>query len=167
LPPYFFNFTVQKMGETIVKHAFLNYFFRKIQKFEETTPSSVLLSRAFTADDLDRCMEILREIFLSIDYDLHIPLERYYQTVFYLIFTLLGFRIQAEAKTNKGWIDAVVISKSIYIFEFKLNGTKEETLSQIKDKKYYEKYISKGKPIVLVGVEFKDRDIGDYLTETL
>ncbi|HMY69309.1 MAG TPA: PD-(D/E)XK nuclease domain-containing protein, partial [Leptospiraceae bacterium] len=112
-------------------------------------------------------MEILREIFLSIDYDLHIPQERYYQTVFYLIFTLLGFRIQAEAKTNKGWIDAVVISKSIYIFEFKLNGTKEETLSQIKDKKYYEKYISKGKPIVLVGVEFKDRNIGDYLTETL
>ncbi|HNI98766.1 MAG TPA: PD-(D/E)XK nuclease domain-containing protein, partial [Leptospiraceae bacterium] len=93
--------------------------------------------------------------------------EKYWQTVFYLIFTLLGFRIQAEVKTNKGRIDAVVESKSIYIFEFKLNGTKEEALAQIKDKKYYEKYLSIGKPVILVGAEFKDRNIGDYLTEAV
>lgn len=57
-------------------------------------------------------------------------------------------------------------SKSIYIFEFKLNGTKEEALRQIK-KKYYEKYISLGKPIYLVGAEFQDKNLGEYLIERM
>jgi hypothetical protein len=150
-----------------VKDAFLNYLFRKIQTKEEGTPYSYRLSKAFGENDLQTCIEILREIFLTIEYDIQINQEKYYQTIFHLIFTLLGFRIHTEVKTNRGRIDAVVESKSIYLFEFKLNGTKEEALSQIKEKKYYEKYISKGKPIYLVGLEFQDKNVGEYLVEKL
>ena len=150
-----------------VKDAFLNYLFRKIQTKEEGTPYSYRLSKAFGENNLQTCIEILREIFLTIEYDIQINQEKYYQTIFHLIFTLLGFRIHTEVKTNRGRIDAVVESKSIYLFEFKLNGTKEEALSQIKEKKYYEKYISKGKPIYLVGVEFQERNVGEYLVEKL
>ncbi|HNN03627.1 MAG TPA: AAA family ATPase [Leptospiraceae bacterium] len=149
-----------------VKQAFLNYLFG-FMKREETGSIIFKLYTAFSEDRLEDCIDILREIFLSINYDIQIRQEKHWQTVFYLIFTLLGFRIQAEVKTNKGRIDAVVESKSIYIFEFKLNGTKEEALAQIKDKKYYEKYLSIGKPVILVGAEFKDRNIGDYLTEAV
>jgi hypothetical protein len=148
-----------------VKDAFLNYLFRKILNKEEGTPYSYKLKKAFAIDDLEEVIEILREIFLTIDYDIQIPQEKYYQTIFYLIFTLLGFRIQTEVKTNRGRIDAVVESHSIYLFEFKLNGSKEEALSQIQERKYYEKYLSLGKDIYLVGVEIKDRNLGGYVVE--
>lgn len=112
--------------------------------------------------------------FEGIEYDLHIPQEKYCQTLFYLIFTMLGLKIQTEVKTNIGRIDAVIESKSIYIFCFvetdcnlSLHGTKEEALNQIKAKKYFEKYRNRGKDVYIVGAEFKDRNIGEYAVEKL
>ncbi|HNI98923.1 MAG TPA: PD-(D/E)XK nuclease domain-containing protein, partial [Leptospiraceae bacterium] len=136
---------------------------------KKEAPGSLIikLTEAFQQEDLERSIQTVREIFAGIEYDLHISHEKYYQTLFYLTFTLLGFRISTEVKTNLGRIDAVIESKSIYIFEFKFSGTKEEALSQIKNKKYYEKYLNKGKDIYLVGAEFKDRNIGEYLVEKL
>ncbi len=78
---------------------------------------------------------------------------------------MIGLKIQTEVKTNLGRIDAVIQSKSIYIFEFKFHGTKEEAIAQIKSKKYYEKYLNLGKPIYLIGAEFQDKNIGDYIVE--
>ncbi len=148
-----------------VRHAFLNYILKKIQTKNVATSPQVQLFRAFQRDDLEEVFDLLREVFVNIQYDIQIRAEKYYQTIFYLVFNLLGFFVQTEVKTNKGRIDAVVEYKSIYIFEFKLNGTKEEALEQIKTKKYYEKYLSKGKPIYLIGAEFRDRNIGEYLVE--
>lgn len=148
-----------------VRHAFLNYILKKIQTKNVATSPQVKLFRAFQREDLEEIFDILREMFVNIQYDIQINSEKYYQTIFYLVFNLLGFFVETEVKTNKGRIDAVVESKSIYIFEFKLNGTKEEALSQIKTKKYYEKFISKDKPIYLIGAEFRDRNIGEYLVE--
>ena len=53
----------------------------------------------------------------------------------------------------------------MFLFEFKLNGTREEALEQIKNKRYYEKYLGKGKRIVMVGAEFdrEERNVGEYL----
>lgn len=145
----------------------LNYIMDRIGRNRPSSAAVFELIRALNENDIEKCMEILREVFISVDYDIQIPKEKYWQTVFYLIFKLLGFRITTEVKTNPGRVDAVIDDKCIYIFEFKLNGTKEEALAQIKTKKYYEKYIGKGKPIYLIGAEFKDRNIGDYTVETL
>ena len=148
-----------------VKKAFLSYFMQKFRKKEAPGSLIIKLTEAFQQEDLERSIQTVREIFAGIEYDLHISHEKYYQTLFYLTFTLLGFRISTEVKTNLGRIDAVIESKSIYIFEFKFSGTKEEALAQIRNKKYYEKYLNKGKDIYLVGAEFKDRNIGDYAAE--
>ena len=93
--------------------------------------------------------------------------QKYYQTVFYLIFSLIGLKVEAEVKTNKGRIDAVIIDKDIYIFEFKFDGDKDQALNQIKDKKYFEKYQGKGKKIYLFGVEFADRNVGEWVVEKM
>ena len=74
-------------------------------------------------------------------------------------------KIKAEVKTNIGRIDVVIDSKSIYILEFKLNGTKEEALTQIKTKKYYEPFLKEGKTIYLVGLEFKEKNVGEFIVE--
>jgi len=126
----------------------------------------VKLIDCLQSNDLDEFFEILRIFFANIPYDIQLKQEKYYQTVFYLIFSLLGLRVQTEVTTNRGRIDAVVeLHKTIYVFEFKLFGTREEALAQIKEKEYYEKYLNSGKEIILIGVAFdpEERNIGDYL----
>jgi len=150
-----------------VRQAFLNYFLRKIHKRNIISSPTIKLYNAFQKEDVEEIFNVIKEVFTNIEYDLQIQQEKYYQTIFYLLFNLLGYYIQTEVKTNRGRIDAVVESKSIFIFEFKLNGSKEEALGQIKEKKYFERYISKGKKIYLLGVEFRDRNLGEYLVEII
>jgi len=125
------------------------------------------LIRALRNDNFETFFDTLRIFFADIPYDLHISKEKYYQTVFYLIFSLVGLKVEAEVKTNKGRIDAVIIDKDIYIFEFKFNGDKDNALRQIKERGYFEKYQAKSKEIYLLGVEFTDRNIGDWVIEKL
>ena len=81
----------------------------------------------------------------------------------------MGFDIISEESTNIGRIDAVIrFSETIYIFEFKL-GSSLEAITQIKRKKYYEKFIVEKKEILLVGVGFNliNRNTSDYQTERI
>ena len=123
------------------------------------------LIRTLRNEDFETFFDTLKIFFADIPYDLHIKKEKYYQTVFYLIFSLIGLKVKAEVKTNKGRIDAVIIDKEIYIFEFKFNGDKDRALNQIKEKKYFEKYQGKGKEIYLFGVEFIDKNVGEWVVE--
>jgi hypothetical protein len=120
---------------------------------------------ALRDQDFETFFDTLRIFFANIPYDLQISKEKYYQTVFYLIFSLIGLKVEAEVKTNKGRIDAVIIDKDIYIFEFKFEGDKDQALNQIKDKRYFEKYQGEGKKIYLFGVEFADRNVGEWVVE--
>ncbi|WDN90065.1 hypothetical protein BuS5_03035 [Desulfosarcina sp. BuS5] len=113
--------------------------------------------------DFELFFDTLRIFFANIPYDLQINKEKYYQTIFYLVFSLIGLKVEAEIKTNKGRIDAVIIDNDIYIFEFKFNGDKDKALNQIKEKKYFEKYQGTNKKIYLFGVEFMDRNVGEWI----
>ncbi|RUM67600.1 MAG: hypothetical protein DSZ07_08465, partial [Sulfurovum sp.] len=57
---------------------------------------------------------------------------------------------------------SVFIDDKIYIFEFKVD--KKGALEQIKSKEYFQKYLSSGKEIYIVGVEFdsKSRNVVGY-----
>ena len=126
------------------------------------------LIRALRANDLPRFFETLNIFFANIDYSLHLKNEKYYQTIFYMIFLLLGLNISAEMKTNKGRIDAVIeLQDDIYIFEFKLDGAASTALQQTKDKEYAEKYRSRDKAITLVGAnfDFDQRKITEWTHE--
>jgi hypothetical protein len=135
--------------------------------YAETNGYLVSLIRALRNDDFETFFDTLRIFFADIPYDLHIKKEKYYQTVFYLIFSLIGLKVETEVKTNKGRVDAVIIDKDIYIFEFKFNGNKNKALSQINDKRYFEKYQGTGKEIYLFGVEFADRNVGEWAVEKI
>jgi len=149
-----------------VKNAFLTYlssFYTPVAK--EYTPNYIFeLQEAVEKNEIDEFIKILKVFFANIEYDLHIDNEKYYQTIFYLVFTLLGFRISTEVKTNTGRIDSVIETDThTYIFEFKLFDTASMAMEQIEDKKYYEKYLLNKKQIVLVGVGFdkKTKNIKD------
>jgi len=84
--------------------------------------------------------------------------EKHYHAIFYVVFTLIGQYIDAEVRSATGRADAVVkTNDSIYVFEFKLNGTAEEAIKQIDSKDYLLPYTLDGKKIIKVGAEFCKR----------
>ncbi len=111
--------------------------------------------QAINNADLDGFLTIFQSFLANIDYKLHIPHEKYYQSIFFTVFKFLGATIEAESCTNEGRIDAYVkTEKAVYIFEFKLDKTADEAISQIVDRHYYEKFQSCGLPIRMIGVNF-------------
>jgi hypothetical protein len=117
--------------------------------------------------DIDAFMTRLKAFFAGIPYELSDNTERHYQTLFFLVFTLMGQFTQAEVRSAKGRADMVVSTNDrIYIFEFKLSGsgTAEEALKQIDDKGYLIPYTAGGRRITKIGVEFdiKERNIGRW-----
>ena len=125
---------------------------------------------ALTDGDLEEMFKVLGIFFANIPYDLHVKQEKYYQTIFYLLFMMIGFRAQAEVQTNDGRIDAVVeVDDHIYLFEFKLDKSADEAMDQIKDRQYYQKYQGRGKPITYIGANFntKKRTVDDWKAEQI
>lgn len=126
------------------------------------------LCQALNNHDLDGFFTTLQIFFANIPYDITVKDEKYYQSLFYAIFTLLGFQLEAEVRTNKGRIDCVIQTRDkVYVIEFKLNDTKEAALKQIKDKQYAQKYQGGDKDVVLLGVAFDPvtRNVRDFVQE--
>ena len=87
-----------------------------------------------------------------------------------MVFRLLGADIRTEVKTADGRIDAVVENAdTVYVLEFKLNGTAQDALAQIKDKNYCLPYSNSDKKVIAVGVEFswQTRNIAEWKTQNV
>jgi len=126
------------------------------------------LAVAMRGRDWERFFDVLQVFFADIPYDIQRSQEKYYQTVFYLIFKLLGLQIGAEVRTNRGRIDAVVeIDGAVFIFEFKLDGSPEQALAQIEERGYAEKY-ARREDVILIGVAFstEQRGVVDWRVES-
>ena len=119
--------------------------------------------------NLESCLERTRSFFASIPNDLNNKEEKHYQTIFYLLFRLMGQYVDTEVKSAVGRADVVIkMQDAIYILEFKMNGTAEEALAQINSKGYAIPYEADHRKVVKVGINFDSttRTIGDWKIET-
>ena len=110
----------------------------------------------------------LKSLFADTPYELVKNLENHYQNIVWVIFKLLGFYTQAEYHTSNGRIDLLVkTSDYIYVLEFKLDGTAEQALEQIKFKDYSLPFALDGRKVFLIGMNFsnKTRNIERWLIE--
>jgi hypothetical protein len=122
--------------------------------------------RELKAGDTDAFMKRLNVFFANIPYPLNNKNEKHYHAIFYVVFALMGQYIDAEVQSAEGRADAVVKTKdTIYVFEFKLNGTAEEVIQQIENKGYLIPYQLDGRKLVKVGVQFSKakRNINNYI----
>ncbi|MEA1912160.1 MAG: AAA family ATPase, partial [Spirochaetota bacterium] len=126
------------------------------------------LRKSLQKNDLEVFFESMDTLMSKVDYDLHLKDEKYWQSLFYMILTLLGYKISAEFKTVKGRIDAVIETKThIYIFEFKTTQSEEIALEQIKEREYFKRFKDSDKQIVLVGSRFivkEKRIVNKYIS---
>jgi hypothetical protein len=63
-----------------------------------------------------------------------------------------------EYHTNNGRVDLILqTDKFIYIMEFKLNGTAEEALQQINNKRYALPFEADGRKLFKIGINFSEK----------
>lgn len=153
-----------------VENSFLKYILRAFSDVEHGTTETYLwrLKQALKQKDFKQFFSVLEVFFAGIPYDLQLKYEQYYQTIFYLIIKLVGLRASAEERTNQGRIDTVVeLEDTLIIFEFKLDGSAQNALDQIKNTNYPQKYRLEGKEVILVGVNFstETRSVTEWKVE--
>ena len=110
----------------------------------------------------------LKSFFAGTPYEMVKDLENHYQNVLFIICRLLGFYTHAEYHTSSGRIDLLVESNDYrYVMEFKLDGTAEEALGQIKSKDYSLPFAMDDKHTFLIGMNFskETRNIEKYVIE--
>ena len=104
---------------------------------------------------VDEIFCILKVFFSKIPYDIQEATEKYYQSLFHLIFTVIGTRIRSEVRTNMGRIDAIVETAAhLYLFGFKIGGSAQVALDQIDTKDYAFSFQDSGKKVHKIGVAF-------------
>jgi hypothetical protein len=124
--------------------------------------------RSLNEGDLEWFFEEFRTFLSGVPYDIIDQKEQYYQTLFYAALKLMGVAVDVEVRTNRGRVDAVVkTTDRIYIFEFKLRGTAEDALQQIRDKGYAEPYRNDKREVLCIGAAFDEetRNLGQWLME--
>ena len=81
--------------------------------------------------------------------------EGFYEYTLYLIFSMLNVYVRTQVKCANGRIDMVVrMPTTVYVFEFKVNGTAQQAFDQIETKGYAIPYQNDGRRIVKVGISF-------------
>ena len=161
---FWLDFPNEEVAESFSTYL-LNSYVGRTQR--EVGSFSADLATAFLEGNLNQARKVLEAFFAGVPYTTHKKSEATFQSIFYAIFRLLGFNIEAESCTNDGRIDAVVQTEDhIYLFEFKLDKD-DSALSQIKEKEYFKKYLLSPKKITLIGVNFdsKKGQLIDWQTE--
>ncbi len=122
--------------------------------------------KTFMDDDIQKLKPLIFTLFESIPIDNYrkndiANYEGYYASVLYAYFSSLGLKMIAEDVTNKGYIDMTLFFEDrAYILEFKVATNKPKTntaLTQIKQKKYYQKYLATYRKVYNIGIVFGKR----------
>ena len=116
--------------------------------------------------DIEGAMIRLKAYLASISNRLSNKNERDFQTVFYLIFNLMGAHMRVEEDSAIGRADAVVyMPDAVFVFELKYDGSAEEAIRQIDEKGYLIPYSADGKRLFKIGVNYdsNQRTIGDWI----
>lgn len=85
--------------------------------------------------------------------------ERYFHYTFYLLFRLMStYTVLTEKAQSEGRADCIIETPhTIYIFEFKLDGTAHDALCQIEEKGYARPYQADKRNLIRIGVSFSSQ----------
>lgn len=124
------------------------------------------LRRYIEHGELENIRKVLTALFAGISYSPSgAVFEHYFQTVIYLVFTLLGKFALCEMHTAEGRIDCKVeTAKFIYLFEFKRDESADKALQQIEDKNYAFPFAADHRKLYKIGVSFssENRELADW-----
>ena len=152
-----------KIPNKEVKRSLSDIIIVDLYKDKNVIPNKTAIYKSLLENDMDKFKSSLHYMFAAIPYNNYTKndlasFEGFYASIIFIYLQSLGFHIIGEDVTNKGRIDlTIIMDNAIYVIEFKVDG-KENALEQIKEKKYYEKYLNHNKDIYLVGIDFDTND---------
>ena len=132
---YILGFPNEEVAEGFIKYLAPFY-------LDNREKRSVFDIEKFTSDvregKPEQFLSRMKSLFASAPYDsVKGDKENHFQNMMWVVFKMMGFYSQTEYHTSDGRIDLLVETPQYrYIMEFKLDGTAEEALQQIKDKNY-------------------------------
>ena len=118
--------------------------------------------------NVNGALERMRAYLSSISNRLSNKSERDVQTIFYLIFSLMGAYARVEECSAAGRADVVIhTTDAVFVFELKYDGSAEAAIRQIDEKGYLLPYSANGKRLYKIGVNYdsKKRTLGEWIVE--
>ena len=135
-----------------------------LQPKEDAKSWVITVVRALRTADLDQVRRLFTSFLAGTPYSMRPKKtqeqrEQYFHYTFYLLMRLVScYTVYTEKQLSEGRADCIVETPQyIYIFEFKLDGTAEEALQQIKDKGYAAAYAADPRPLFRVGASFSSK----------
>ncbi|MDD6000835.1 MAG: AAA family ATPase [Bacteroidales bacterium] len=125
----------------------------------------------FYSGDVDSLMERFQALYSTIPYannDNDKWVERDFQNVIFLVFTICGHFVVSELHSSKGRADTIVVNDNyVYLFEFKMDSDAQTALNQINEKDYAGRFKMDGRKLIKVGVNFssKEKNITEWKVE--
>lgn len=100
-------------------------------------------------------MERLKALFADTDSQPESNKEIHFQNMMAIACKMLGLRVYTEIRSSAGRCDMIIeTQRYVYIFEFKVDGSPEEALAQIRKKDYAGRYVVDPRQIFLIGANF-------------
>lgn len=116
-------------------------------------------------------MDRLRALFADTESGHESNKEIHFQNMMAIASKMLGLVVKTEIHSSSGRCDMQIETPAyVYIFEFKINGSAEEALKQIKEKDYAGRFGVDKRTVYLIGANFstKTRNLTEpYYIETL
>ncbi len=140
------------------------------RNLQDVSSEIARLQMALYLNDTTEMHSLLHSHIAAIPYTHRSDLEENYQNIIFSVFRLIGASIHNEVHINNGRVDAIIVNKDhIYIFEYKMDQPAELAIAQIKEKGYANPYLTDGKPITLIGINFSkaERNIVEWKEEVL
>jgi len=163
---YRLGFPNREVEEGFIR--FLLPFYANVNKVESPFEVQKFVREVETGD-YDSFFHRLQSFFADTTYEVIREQELHYENVLFIVFKLVGFYTKVEYHTNNGRVDLILqTDKFIYIMEFKLNGTAEEALQQINNKRYALPFEADGRKLFKIGINFseKTRNIEKWVVES-
>ena len=142
----------------------------------DKTPSSWIddILDALEDGDVEDFLKKMTSLLSSVTYRFQrkqdaFECERYFQYTFYLIMQMIGhYNTMVEKETSEGRIDCVVECPDyVYVMEFKMDGSAQSALEQIRERGYTKPYLTDKRKVFSIGVNFSSEKgtIEEYVFE--
>ncbi len=91
-------------------------------------------------------------------YEIQGDLELYFQNTMSVMLKMMGLYVKTEYHTSCGRIDIIFdTDKYVYVIELKIDQSPEAALAQIEEKGYAKPFLSSGKQIIKLGINFSSQ----------
>ena len=155
-----------------VKISFLTNIFDEFYHSDVQSGFNYLdFTRDFRSGNVEGVLKRFQALFETLPYanDKNVALiERDFQNVIFLVFSILGEFVISEPHFSKGRADVILINKDfVYIFEFKVDQDAQTALNQINLKNYAGRYKMDGKRIFKIVANFssKEKNLTNWVIE--